>query len=247
VTACTISAAQAIIEAVYLALAKAVPERVDAAWARSCTAATMGINPRTGRPFGDIQFLSKGGGGASFGLDGWNHMGPIVCAGGLRSPDPELHELVDPFTILTCEFWPDSAGAGRWRGGLGTIHRWRVEAEQVAAVTFGGGIFPETAPFGLEGGDAAPPHQLTVHKANGELVILDTETPYTLEKGDVFENFQSGGGGFEPPFARAAAAVLDDVVNGLVSVESARAQYGVVIDPVSLRLDEPATRNLRAR
>ena len=42
VTGCTISASQAIIEACWLALAQAVPERVDAAWGRWCAPATMG-------------------------------------------------------------------------------------------------------------------------------------------------------------------------------------------------------------
>ena len=36
VTGCTIASAQAIIEAVWLALAKAVPDKVDACWARWC-------------------------------------------------------------------------------------------------------------------------------------------------------------------------------------------------------------------
>ncbi|MBT7950918.1 MAG: hydantoinase B/oxoprolinase family protein, partial [Gammaproteobacteria bacterium] len=52
VTGCTISSAQAIIESVWLALAQTVPEKVDACWARWCAPATMGFNPRTGRPFG---------------------------------------------------------------------------------------------------------------------------------------------------------------------------------------------------
>src|SRR5439155_12020937 len=92
VTANTIDAAQATIEAVWLALAQAVPERVDAAWARWCAPATMGFNPRTARPFGDIHFMAKGGAGASYGLDGWDHLGTIVCSGGLRSPDPGRRE-----------------------------------------------------------------------------------------------------------------------------------------------------------
>ena len=116
VTGCTINTAQTIIEAAWLALSQAVPDKVDAGWARWCAPATMGMNPRTGRLFGDIHFMCKGGGGASKGLDGWDHMGTVVCAGGVRAPDPELHELVNPYTILQYEYWPDSAGAGEWRG-----------------------------------------------------------------------------------------------------------------------------------
>ena len=89
VTGCTINTAQTIIEAAWLALSQAVPDKVDAAWARWCAPASMGMNPRTGRLFGDIHFMCKGGGGASKGLDGWDHIGTVVCAGGVRAPDPE--------------------------------------------------------------------------------------------------------------------------------------------------------------
>ncbi len=63
VSGCTIASAQAIVEAVWIALAQATPRSVDAGWSRWCAPATMGFNPRTGRPFGDINFMCKGGGG----------------------------------------------------------------------------------------------------------------------------------------------------------------------------------------
>jgi len=245
VTCNTISAAQAIIEACWLALAQAVPERVDAAWARWCAPATMGFNPRTGRFFGDIHFMCKGGGGASSGLDGWDHIGTVVCAGGLRAPDPELHELVDPYTVLQYEFWPDSPGAGEWRGGMGTIYRWRVDAPGIAAANFGGGNREATAPFGLEGGMAAPPHQLFLRKASGEVIDVDTESFYAFDQGDVFEIYESGGGGYGDPKRRPVDKVRDNVKNGLISVDAARDRYGVVIDPRSFQVEEAATRELR--
>ena len=229
-----------------MALAQAVPDRVDAAWARWCAPATMGFNPRTGRPFGDIHFMCKGGAGASSGMDGWDHLGTVVCAGGLRSPDPELHELVDPYTVLQYEFWPDSAGAGQWRGGLGTIYTFRVDAPGIAAANFGGGTRPETAPFGLEGGHAAPPHVLRLRKASGEEVEVDSETFYDLGEGDVYVIHESGGGGYGDPRARPAEAVARDVRDGVVSPEAARDSYGVVVDPATYAVDEAATSELRS-
>jgi N-methylhydantoinase B/oxoprolinase/acetone carboxylase alpha subunit len=56
-----------------------------------------------------------------------------------------------------------------------------------------------------------------------------------------------GGGGYFDPFTRDPAAVRDDVIDGLVSIESARSDYGVVLDPVTLELDEPATADERRR
>ena len=244
VTGCTINTAQTIIEAAWLALSQAVPDKVDAAWARWCAPASMGMNPRTGRLFGDIHFMCKGGGGASQGLDGWDHIGTVVCAGGVRAPDPELHELVNPYTVLQYEYWPDSAGAGEWRGGMGTIYRWRVEADNIAVANFGGGNREATVPFGLAGGKAAPKHQLYL-KQGAETIEVDAESFYQYGTGDVFEIFQSGGGGFGDPQRRALASVREDVVDGVVSVDQARAQYGVVIDPDSLLVDEAQTAALR--
>jgi N-methylhydantoinase B len=244
VTGCTIATAQAIIEAVWLALSQAVPERVDACWARWCAPATMGFNPRTGRPFGDIHFMCKGGGGASKGRDGWDHLGTVVCAGGLRAPDPELHELVDPFTVLQYEFWPDSAGAGEWRGGMGTIYRWRIDTNGIPAANFGGGVHDVTAPYGLEGGKAAPHHRLNLYKGK-DVIKVDAESFYALDEGDVFEIFESGGGGYGNPHKRPAAKVQQDVRDGVVSVEQARSDYGVAINARTLEVDLAQTRGLR--
>lgn len=53
-TACTVLTGETITEAGWLALSQAVPERAQAAWGRWCAPATTGMNPRTGRPFGEI-------------------------------------------------------------------------------------------------------------------------------------------------------------------------------------------------
>jgi N-methylhydantoinase B len=55
----------------------------------------------------------------------------------------------------------------------------------------------------------------------------------------------AGGGGYGNPKERDPAAVLKDVQFGYVSVEQAKADYQVVIDPETLTLDLDATRNLR--
>lgn len=163
-TCCTITTAATIIEANWLALAQSIPMQAQAGWGRWCSPTTVGFNTRTGRPFADIHFMCKGGGGATYGYDGWDHIGVVVCSGGLRSPDPELHEMVNPYFLLQYEYWPDSAGAGQWRGGMGVIYRWRVDAPNIPAANFGGGLRDETAPFGLAGGKPAPKHILYLKK-----------------------------------------------------------------------------------
>ncbi|MDE0007483.1 MAG: hypothetical protein OXS50_04320, partial [Gammaproteobacteria bacterium] len=48
------------------------------------------------------------------------------------------------------------------------------------------------------------------------------------------------------PLERDPALVLADVFDGFTTVERARDDYGVVIEPAPMRLDEEATRRLRA-
>jgi N-methylhydantoinase B len=54
----------------------------------------------------------------------------------------------------------------------------------------------------------------------------------------------AGGGGWGDPCARPAERVAEDVRNGVVSVESARTYYGVVIDDNG-RVDQAGTEALR--
>ena len=71
-----------------------------------------------------------------------------------------------------------------------------------------------------------------------------------MRKGDVFIHDQPGPGGWGDPLERDPAKVLRDVINELVGLESARDDYGVVLDVTTGVVDEAATarrrRELRA-
>ncbi|TSD98071.1 hydantoinase B/oxoprolinase family protein [Skermania sp. ID1734] len=246
VAACTVPTCEAIAATVWMAMAKAVPSRAHAGWARWCTPATMGMNPRTGRAFGDLHFLGKGGSGATEGFDGWDHLSPANTLGGLRTPDPELHELDTPYLLEELEYLPDSAGGGQWRGGLGVRYRWRVQANDIACATYGSGFRPETAPVGLLGGQPGIVQTLTLTRPGAEPEQIDTNSFYTLNEGDVFEVVASGGGGFGDPHLRDAELVLRDVREGVVSLDAARAVYGVDIDPDTFEIRGAETATLRA-
>ena len=66
-----------------------------------------------------------------------------------------------------------------------------------------------------------------------------------IARGSRYRQHAGGGGGFGDPRERPAERVLAEVLDGVLSVAAARADYGVVVDPVSLALDEAATRRLR--
>lgn len=246
VAACTVPTCETIAGAVWLALAQAIPGRAHAGWARWCTPATMGINPRTGRPFGDLHFLGKGGSGATEGFDGWDHLSPANTLGGLRTPDPELHELDTPYLLEELEYLTDSAGAGQWRGGLGVRYRWKVLGDDIACATYGSGFMEQTAPYGLLGGKPGIVQKLSLAQGEAEPKTVETNSFYTLNKGDVFEVTASGGGGFGHPHLRPAELVARDVREEVVSFEAARQHYGVAIDPTTFEVDAEETKRLRA-
>ena len=244
-SSCTLCIGEAMIEATWQALGQVVPEQVSAMWGRWCAPATMGINPGNGRFFADIHFMSKGGGGAVKGFDGWDHMGTPVTLGGLRAPDPELHELVTPYKLLQYEIEPDTGGAGQWRGGLGVRYSFKVEADNIACANFGSGAREYTAPLGMQGGGAAPAHEIHITHSDGSEEILDGNRMYTFNKGDIVTIVSSGGGGYGDPRNRIADSVLRDVQNGVVTLEEAKKQYGVVINNDLSMLDPEATKSLR--
>ena len=68
-----------------------------------------------------------------------------------------------------------------------------------------------------------------------------------LEPGEVFSVQMAGGGGFGPVLERDPQRVLDDVLDGKISVERARSVYGVVVDVAREQIDVSATQAERAR
>ena len=57
--------------------------------------------------------------------------------------------------------------------------------------------------------------------------------------------YTAGGGGWGDPLEREIHLVEKDVRGGFVSLASARSEYGVVIDPETLKTDNPGTAAFR--
>jgi N-methylhydantoinase B/oxoprolinase/acetone carboxylase alpha subunit len=79
-----------------------------------------------------------------------------------------------------------------------------------------------------------------------EKVLAPKVSGVPLKAGDTLTMLTSGGGGFGPPGQRDPDAVLRDVEDGIVSIESARRDYGVVIDQATLAIDHDETKRIRA-
>ena len=208
--------AEEIVEAVFKALAPAIPAAVSAGFSRRLRYAITGFDPRTGRQFIWHFFLARGGGGASEGCDGWSNVGEINVAGGIRSPSIEVTEERFPFFIQRHELRPDSGGAGAWRGGLGAVCDLIYEGEGPALLnTAGDGIV--VPPFGLFGGTDGLPHHYKIVSNGTNRVLGSKEVGVVVNPGDHIVCLSSGGGGYGQPERRDEGAATWDLKNGYVT------------------------------
>lgn len=235
-----------IAEAIRNALAKALPERAGGGWAKICQDVFTGIDPRNGDHYAYLSHLIWGGGGAFWGQDGEPSVGPFEVAGAAMTGDIETVEHMLPLHVSRFELASESAGAGRWRGGWGTV----IEIEPVDHTTqvnfLGDGM--KYPPPSVLGASSPYDHERVYRKhlrgPNGE----ETMTLHTVRKvppNHCLEIHCPGGGGVGNPFERDPQVVLEDVRSGLLSVEHARKEYGVVIDLSRLDVDSAATAALR--
>lgn len=233
-------------DAIQRALAPVIPERVTAGWNNLLTSLSTGVDAEKNDKFVDILFMGmKGGSGALKGTDGYDHIGMIDASGGVLDQDYEMFEQQTPHTLLHHELLCNSAGAGEWRGGLGTEMAYRVGSEETQIVTFGDGDFEP--PFGLFGGKDANLNLIELRYPDGRTLKPRNKDLLTqVPKGTVYYQIASGGGGWGEPKRRAPEKVAAEVKNGVVSVEAARAVYGVAVDPETFAVDRAATAKLRS-
>ena len=234
-------------DAILQAMSAALPERVTAGWNRMLALAVSGYDPRHDRPYVDILFNAlKGGSGATRGYDGYDHIGLINCAGGILAQDPEMFELQTPNIVVRHEYARDSAGAGCWRGGLGVETIIRFNGENTRGVVFGDGIDPDARAFGLFGGEAGSINEIEFEFPDGRRFRPQSkELIPQIPRGSVMRQIAGGGGGYEDPKLRPLSLVIEEVRNGFLSIQKARDEYGVVLDPETLQVDGVQTEQLR--
>jgi len=157
----------------------------------------------------------------------------------------EIFESDTPLIVEERSLVCDSGGPGKMRGGLGRKMTIRVPDDDYApqgptsiAVQAGRYKYP---PHGLFGAGSGAGARFLINEEIGDPSGLTLCRP-----GDVIEFDSAGGGGYGDPLLRDPQAVEADVVNGYVSIEKAREDYGVVIDPTTLKVDAAVTDKVRA-
>jgi N-methylhydantoinase B len=194
------------------ALHQAVPDRIPAAYygvSYVCTFQTIG-------DAGERNVLVEievGGGGGHPQQDGLNGY-----SSGMHNNANIPIEMIEselPLTITRYELLPDTAGAGRFRGGLGLVREWRVDCAE-AVFTANLERF-KYRPYGLADGQPGSPGFLYLLR-NGERTALGSKIGnLRLRRGDVVRLETSGGGGFGPTSQRPAAEHARDLELGYVT------------------------------
>lgn len=244
VASATLDTACAILEATWMALAQAVPDKVPAGWNRKAGPTFTGIDPRNERFFIQFCFCGMGGAGASPDSDGISFTSDGIDLGGLLSPNIETMETMCPQLNLTHELLTDSGGPGMHRGGLGIEYRILWQAPKINASMHGDGVrYP---PYGLHGGRPGTVNRPIINEARRGEIRMPSKGLFQLKAGDTYTLYASGGGGWGDPLERDPELVREDVRNEFVSLDSARQDYGVVLTQ-SLDVDAGATLKLRER
>jgi acetophenone carboxylase len=206
-------------------------------------------------------------------MDGMNAFGFPWCPAG-RAPDTELVENEFPLFIPISSHWKDSAGHGKYRGGVGTAQLWvahhvpmvfMMSIADNSKVQTPQGLFGGYAPCTIPGVSIAGA-DLMQQLREGRAIDLDiTEVLRTHSVGGQWGNefqgraprpymqndvitvaFATGGAGYGDPLERDPRAVGEDIDKGLVSQWAAEHVYHVAYDPERHRVDGPETERRRA-
>ena len=97
----------------------------------------------------------------------------------------------------------------------------------------------------VQGKQGAGNYCIVDYKGPNQKVVCEVLFGYVQKPGEILFAQSGGGGGWGDPLERDPELVLRDVLDEYVSMEGARRDYGVIIDPISLTVDEAATRKLR--
>lgn len=222
-----------VIDLLLKALAQAVPQRVIA---QSYCAAAAGIfagndpddarSRSLGRKYVTMIDVHAGGMGARPDKDGINAI--RVHVGNTGSQSIELIERQFPLRVEEWSIVSDTGGAGRWRGGCTTRRAYRTLFEEATCTVMA--ERGRVAPDGMFGGLAGAVFECRIDRAGGAVEAVPTKgDQVVLGAGDLVTVQPAGSGGYGDPLTRPAALVLADVQDGYVSLDAARALYGVVV------------------
>ena len=227
-------------DVVFGALAQIVPTRVKAAGEGGNSLVIIGgLRRETDEAYVYYELIS-GTWGARPDRDGNDGLcNPCNVAANISVEEAESNY---PVRINRYGLVQDSGGAGKFRGGMAIHREWKLlEGEATLTIRSDRRDHP---PYGLAGGMPGKGSVNILRQADRE-ETLPTMVSQPMHEGEVFYHRQPGGGGFGTPLERDQQAVVRDVRDERISREAAREEFGVVLDRLTLQVDQAATDALR--
>ena len=234
-----------IVDTIFKALAPALPNQVIAGHHADLVVGRInGRRPKDNSFYIYLGGLIGGGWGAKHDSDG--RSATIAMNDGDTHNGPsEQVEAKYPLLVERYCLRPDSGGAGRFRGGLGTEQvvqarhpiRFSSQMDRV-----------KCKPWGLNGGMSGFGNGVALHRfgkteeqhfANGKALNQ------VLQAGDAYILRSGGGGGYGSPLERDLATLERDVRCGYVTKQAAEECYGAAFQDDTLTIDAAATEKRR--
>lgn len=246
----TTDVTQRVVDAVFGALAQAIPDATPAApFGTTGVATVSGTHPETGKYYVAV-YPYPGGYGASRASDGLINGTPPGSMAKFMSVEMSEHRYPVRFAYYAIRV--ASGGAGLHRGGCGSTYGIATLAPALVSIL---GDRVDHAPFGVQGGGPAAPNSVRLHTGGQDWIppMRSKAEKLPFVPGDAFHLASPGGGGFGAPFGRDPALVEADLNDGLIDRQTAETVYGAVIGETRrihtrtiYLIDHDATRRRRA-
>lgn len=226
-----------LADTVMKALAQAVPGQVSAGIGNLKVIAFSGLSGEKHWVHMEIFEGSYGGRADSDGMDAVD----TLYANTRNNPIEDIETHL-PLRVERYELREDKVGAGTFRGGLGSVRAFRFLTDGGASVEGEGHRF---RPWGFDGGEEGETARLEIVRADGTSQALPSKVPHmAVRAGDLFVCEGPAGGGYGNPRLRDPERVAEDVADGLISPETARDRFAVVLRSDG-SIDPAATAALR--
>ena len=209
-----------LIEAINEAIAQARPERMPGGFDMCVSLVLWGLDASGSFWADSINVVGGSPAAAAYG-DGGGPLMPIGISG-LRGMSWEVWEAKTPMVVESADYAPDSAGAGRFRGGPGIDFAVTALRDMDLTVVNERSQVP---PFALAGGVGGRCNQVLVHTPDGRVEQHTKVTGLHIPAGSRIEVRTGGGAGYGPPEQRSAGDVYADIDAGYLTEAGARAQY----------------------
>jgi len=230
-----------IPDQINLALAEVLPELVTAGNSASVQGvAYSGTSADSGAYWVHLE-IGEGAYGGRSGSDGNDAVDNLMA--NTRNTPIEETEMRVPMRCERYELRTHPPAPGRWRGGIGSVRRWRF---LVPTVVGANGDSRSDLPRGLFGGHNGVPGRITHNPGTDQERVLHTRfSAFQVLAGDTLEVEVPSGAGYGDPLDRDPGLVLADVLDGLYDAAFAAQTYGVLFQPGAGAVDDDGTQRCR--